>query len=95
MKETNVIMAKPGNYITGKWVEGDGKGQQLFNAVNGEIIANVSTKGLDFASILDYGRSKGSTALRKMTFQERGRMLKALAMHLLEQKEKFYTLSIC
>lgn len=95
MKETNVIMAKLENYITGKWVEGDGEGQQLFNAVNGEIIANVSTKGLDFASILDYGRSKGSTALRKMTFQERGRMLKALAMHLLEQKEKFYTLSIC
>jgi oxepin-CoA hydrolase/3-oxo-5,6-dehydrosuberyl-CoA semialdehyde dehydrogenase len=93
LKQTNVIMVKLGNYITGKWVEGDGEGQQLFNAVNGEIIANVTTKGLDFASILDYARSKGSPALRKMTFQERGRMLKALAMHLLEQKEKFYTLS--
>ena len=84
---------KLGNYITGKWREGDGNGQQLYNAVNGEIIATATTKGLDFASILDYGRKTGSPALRKMTFQERGRMLKALALHLLQHKEKFYQLS--
>jgi oxepin-CoA hydrolase/3-oxo-5,6-dehydrosuberyl-CoA semialdehyde dehydrogenase len=84
---------KLGNYITGKWIEGDGDGQQLYNAVNGEIIATATTKGLDFASILDYGRKTGSPALRKMTFQERGRMLKALALHLLQHKEKFYQLS--
>ena len=84
---------KLGNYITGSWVEGDGDGQQLFNAVNGKEIAVATTKGLDFASILNYGRTKGSFALRKMTFQERGRMLKALALHLLEKKEKFYNLS--
>jgi oxepin-CoA hydrolase/3-oxo-5,6-dehydrosuberyl-CoA semialdehyde dehydrogenase len=84
---------KLGNYILGQWVEGDGDGQALYNAVTGELIANATTKGLDFASILDYGRKTGSPALRKMTFQERGRMLKALALHLLSQKEKFYTLS--
>ena len=65
----------------------------MYNAVNGEVIAAASTKGLDFAAILNYGRAKGSPALRKMTFQERGRMLKALALHLLQQKEKFYKLS--
>ena len=77
---------KLGNYITGKWIEGDGEGQQLYNAVNGEVIATATTKGLDFASILEYGRKTGSPSLRKMTFQERGRMLKALALHLLEHK---------
>lgn len=84
---------KLGNYITGRWIEGDGEGQRLYNAVTGEVIATATTKGLDFAAILDYGRKKGSPALRKMTFQERGRMLKALALHLLEHKEKFYALS--
>lgn len=84
---------KLGNYITGKWIEGDGDGQELYNAVTGDVIAHATTKGLNFSSILDYGRKKGSPALRKMTFQERGRMLKALALHLLEHKEKFYTLS--
>ena len=81
------------NYVLGNWIKGDGEGQPLYNAVNGQIIANATTKGLDFASILDYGRQKGSTALRKMTFQERGRMLKALALHLLEKKETFYPIS--
>jgi oxepin-CoA hydrolase / 3-oxo-5,6-dehydrosuberyl-CoA semialdehyde dehydrogenase len=84
---------KLGNYITGRWIEGDGDGQELYNAVNGEVIATATTKGLDFAAILEYGRNTGSPALRKMTFQERGRMLKALALHLLEHKEKFYQLS--
>ncbi len=84
---------KLGNYIAGNWIEGDGAGQELYNAVNGEVVAYATTKGLDFASILDYGRKMGSPALRKMTFQQRGLMLKALALHLLEKKEKFYSIS--
>ncbi|MEO7317092.1 MAG: phenylacetic acid degradation bifunctional protein PaaZ [Ginsengibacter sp.] len=84
---------KLGNYIIGNWVEGDGEGQQLYHAVTGKVIGSATTKGLDFASILEYGRRNGSTALRKMTFQERARMLKALALHLLEHKEIFYKVS--
>ena len=86
-------MQKLGNYITGQWIEGDGDGQLLFNAVNGEAIAAATTKGLDFKNILHYARSTGNPALRKMTFQERGRMLRALALHLLSKKELFYTIS--
>lgn len=86
-------MYKLGNYITGKWINGDGDGQQLFNAVNGEHIATASTEGIDFEAALQYAREKGNPALRKMTFQERGRMLRALALHLMAQKEKFYTIS--
>lgn len=86
-------MYKLGNYITGKWIEGDGNGQELFNAVSGDTIATATTEGLDFESILKYAREKGNTALRKMTFQERGRMLRALALHLMQHKEKFYTIS--
>ena len=84
---------KLGNYVLGNWIEGDGEGQKLYNAVNGELIATATTQGLDFSLILEYGRKKGTAALRKMTFQERGRMLKALALHLFEQKEKFYPIS--
>jgi len=86
-------MKKLENYVQGKWISGDGNGQQLFNAVDGSPIALASTKGLDFAATLDYARRKGNAALRKMTFQERGRMLRALALHLLEKKEQFYKIS--
>src|SRR6476469_9589547 len=81
------------NYIAGKWITGDGAGQTLYDAVTGDAIARATTKGLDFQKILEYGRTVGNPALRKLTFHERGRMLKALALHLLEQKEKFYQIS--
>ena len=81
------------SYILGKWITGDGDGQTLFDAVTGETIAYATTKGLDFASILQYGREVGNTSLRQLSFQERGRMLKALALYLLERKEKFYQVS--
>ncbi|MFI5186832.1 MAG: phenylacetic acid degradation bifunctional protein PaaZ [Chitinophagales bacterium] len=86
-------MKKLGNYVTGKWITADGEGQVLRDAVNGEDIAIATTEGLDFASILDYGRRVGNPALRKMTFHERGRMLRALAIYLDERKEKFYQVS--
>jgi len=81
------------NYIGGNWIAGDGDGHTLYNAVDGSVIANTSTKGIDFESALKYAREKGNSALRKMSFQERGRMLRALALHLLQHKEKFYEIS--
>ncbi|HQW92671.1 MAG TPA: phenylacetic acid degradation bifunctional protein PaaZ, partial [Ferruginibacter sp.] len=81
------------NYITGKWITGDGDGQQLFNGVTGEPVASASTKGLDFKKILEYGREVGNPALRKMTFHARGNMLKALALHLRNHLDKFYKIS--
>jgi oxepin-CoA hydrolase / 3-oxo-5,6-dehydrosuberyl-CoA semialdehyde dehydrogenase len=86
-------MTKLENYITGHWITGDGEGQTLYNAVTGEAIAAASTKGLDFKSVLDYARTTGNPSLRKMTFHERGNMLKALALHLRKHLPKFYEIS--
>lgn len=81
------------NYVTGNWITGDGEGADLFNSVTGEVIGKASSKGLDFAAVLDYGRRVGNPALRKMTFHERGNMLKALALHLQKHLDKFYKIS--
>ncbi len=86
-------MNKLHNYIQGAWTLGNGQGKALHNAVTGDIITYATTDGLDFAEILQYGRDKGGKALRKMTFQERGLMLKALALHLHEKRKSFYELS--
>ena len=86
-------MYKLQNYISGQWVNGDGDGQTLYNAVTGDPIAEATSKGLDFKSILEYGRNLGNPALRKMTFHQRGNMLKALALHLRTHLEKFYEIS--
>jgi len=84
---------KLGNYITGGWREGTGEGSPLYNAVTGEVVATVATAGIDFGEVLDYGRRVGSPALRKMTFQERGNMIKKLALYLTKKKAQFYDVS--
>jgi oxepin-CoA hydrolase/3-oxo-5,6-dehydrosuberyl-CoA semialdehyde dehydrogenase len=86
-------MNKLTNYVLGQWTEGSGEGKPLYNAVTGEVIAQASTEGLDMAEILAYGREKGGKSLAKMTFQERGLMLKSLALYLHERRKQFYPLS--
>jgi oxepin-CoA hydrolase/3-oxo-5,6-dehydrosuberyl-CoA semialdehyde dehydrogenase len=81
------------NYVTGNWIKGDGNGQTLYNAVNGDSIGFATTKGIDFKEVLHYARTKGNPALRKLSFHERGLMLKALALHLRNHLDKFYQLS--
>jgi oxepin-CoA hydrolase/3-oxo-5,6-dehydrosuberyl-CoA semialdehyde dehydrogenase len=81
------------NYALGQWINGDGIETELFNAISGESIGSVSSAGLDYEAMLQYAKQKGGRALRKMTFQERGRMLKALALHLLTKKEHYYAVS--
>ncbi len=81
------------NYILGSWEEGNGIEIEHYHAINGELISTCSSDGLDYKAVLEYARNTGGTTLRKMTFQERGRMLKALALHLMANKKKFYQLS--
>ena len=81
------------NYALGEWITGDGDGTPLYNAITGEEIGKASSKGLDFNQMMIHARKVGGPALRKMTFQERGLMLKALALHLHSVKDKFYNLS--
>ena len=86
-------MHKLGNYISGQWVNGDGDGQVLKNAVTGAPVAIASSVGLDFAAMTNYARKVGNPALRKMTLPERGRMLRVLALHLQKHLPEFYALS--
>lgn len=86
-------MIKLGNYVNGQWREGEGEGKAVFDAVTGEVIAHATTKGIDLGTVLAYGREKGGPPLRKMTFQQRGNMLKKLALYLNKRKEQFYEIS--
>jgi oxepin-CoA hydrolase / 3-oxo-5,6-dehydrosuberyl-CoA semialdehyde dehydrogenase len=86
-------MIKLGNFVTGRWIEGANDLQILNDAITGIPVYQTSSRGLNFQQILDYGRNTGNPALRKMSFHERGRMLKALALHLTKHLEKFYRIS--
>ena len=81
------------NYIAGQWVEGSGEGQMLYDASTGAEVAIASTEGIDLGTAFDFARKVGNPKLRKMTFRERGMMLKNLAFYLMERKEKYYDVS--
>lgn len=81
------------SYAQGEWIEGTGRPVELFHAVTGEKVAEVTSEGLDFKSMLRYGRDLGGPKLRAMTFHERAAMLKRMAKYLTERKEEFYAVS--
>ncbi|MEM6516296.1 MAG: phenylacetic acid degradation bifunctional protein PaaZ [Bacteroidota bacterium] len=86
-------MRKIEHYVCGNWTTGKEEGIPILDAVTGETFASVAVEGLDIPEILNYGRTKGGKQLRKMTFQQRGNMLKKLALFLTKQKDQFYELS--
>ena len=77
------------NYALGNWMQGEGEGTPLYNAITGDELGRASSKGIDFDQMMKYARETGGVSLRKLTFQERGLMLKALALHLYDVKDKF------
>ena len=84
---------KLNNLIMGKWMPHDGDGLPQYDAVTGDLIATCGSEGLDYAAMMDYARRVGGPNLRKMTFYQRGLMLKHLAIHLNGIRKKYYPLS--
>ncbi|UAN55595.1 phenylacetic acid degradation bifunctional protein PaaZ [Serratia sp. JSRIV004] len=81
------------SYLSGAWVYGQGQSRQIQHAVTGEPLYQVCSDGLPLAASLSYARKLGGTALAKMTFQQRAQMMKAVAKHLLANKEALYQIS--
>jgi oxepin-CoA hydrolase / 3-oxo-5,6-dehydrosuberyl-CoA semialdehyde dehydrogenase len=81
------------SYVYGTWRDGRDRGVAMRDATTGEVIAQASSSGVDFAAVLAHAREVGGPALRSMTFHERAAVLKALAKRLSELKEEFYALS--
>jgi oxepin-CoA hydrolase/3-oxo-5,6-dehydrosuberyl-CoA semialdehyde dehydrogenase len=81
------------SYAQGEWIEGTGKAADLVHAVTGEKIGEATSEGVDFKGMLEYARSVGNPAMRKLTFHERARMLKEMAKYLMGRKDEFYKLS--
>src|SRR5690606_37235237 len=81
------------SYVAGAWFTPSDEGTPLRDAATGEEVARTSTKGVDMAAALEYGRTVGGPALRELTFHQRAALLKALASYLREHREELYQLS--
>jgi len=81
------------SYVSGHWVTPSGDGRPVMDAVTGEEVARVSTRGIDMAAALAHGRSVGGPALGELTFHQRAGLLKALGSGLREHRDELYALS--
>ncbi|WP_027236382.1 phenylacetic acid degradation bifunctional protein PaaZ [Leisingera caerulea] len=81
------------SFAAGQWVAPGAGARNIASAITGEVIASAGNDALDVQGMLDYARTVGGANLRKLTFHDRARMLKALAGHLNQHKQALYDLS--
>src|ERR1700678_2312792 len=81
------------SYVSGSWFTASDDGAPLRDAVTGELVARISSAGVDMAGALDYGRRVGGPALRELTFHQRAALLRAMASFLREHRDELYALS--
>jgi len=81
------------SYACGRWYEAKGGWTDIRGAVDGRVVAQASSAGLDFGAMTRYARAVGGPKLRALTFHERAAMLKTLATYLNDRKAAFYDLS--
>lgn len=81
------------SFAAGEWIAPDANARAVENAVTGKQLGRAGNDALDVQSMLNYARQTGGPALRAMTFHDRARMLKALAVALGKYKQALYDLS--
>src|SRR3982750_1653054 len=81
------------NYERDRWTAGDGNLAEIPSALDGSPVAITGSGGIDFAAMLRHAREVGGPALRKLTFHERARILKALGQAIMARKEELYELN--
>ncbi|HEX5394395.1 MAG TPA: 3,4-dehydroadipyl-CoA semialdehyde dehydrogenase [Rhodocyclaceae bacterium] len=85
---------KLANYLSGKWQEGNGEGQWLFDPVTGEKLVAVSADGMDLGGALAYSRSVGAKNLQAMTYAQRAEMLGKIAEVLISKRADYADISL-
>lgn len=80
------------NFVIGQWHDPKGDVFEQRHAITNEFLSAAGDFD-DAPQMLQYGRKVGTKNLTKMTFFERGLMLKKLALYLTERKSNYYKVS--
>jgi oxepin-CoA hydrolase/3-oxo-5,6-dehydrosuberyl-CoA semialdehyde dehydrogenase len=82
------------SYVLDRWQSGQGAARELHNPTTEAPIAAVRSGGFDFGAVLDHARKNGLPALGKLTFAERGALLKALSAAIHAQREELIDVAV-
>lgn len=81
------------SYVHGEWVSPKTT-VELVNPTTEEPVARVSADRPSFTSTLEFARKEGGPALRSMTFEQRGAMLKVLSKAIHTHRDALIDLSL-
>lgn len=81
------------SFAVGEWVPPGTDARDIRSAIDNSPLARAGGGAIDPDAMLRHARETGGPALRAMTFHDRARMLKALALHLKERKQQLYDVS--
>jgi len=79
--------------VAGQWIAPGSGARSIASAITGDVIAEAGNDALDVQLMRAHAREVGGPSLRAMTFHDRARMLKALALYLREHRQVLYDLS--
>ena len=81
------------SYVAGQWHAAGGGFATLVDPSTEEPVAQASSEGVDFAAALDWAYKAGGPALRRLTFAQRGELLKTMSGVLREGRNELLELS--
>ena len=82
------------SYVSGRWMRGTGAAQTLLNPATEAPLASASSEGIDLAAALDHARNAGGSALRALSFAERGAILQGMADALQDARDELLALNM-
>jgi oxepin-CoA hydrolase/3-oxo-5,6-dehydrosuberyl-CoA semialdehyde dehydrogenase len=82
------------SYLSGAWVEPRGARATLVNPATEENLAEAGSEGIDRGAALEHARRRGGPELRRLSFAERGAILKAMADSLQAHREELLDLAV-
>jgi 3,4-dehydroadipyl-CoA semialdehyde dehydrogenase len=82
------------NYVSGRWKEGAGEGEPLFDPVTGEELARISSQGVDVGTALEFARTEGGAALRQQGYRERAELLGRIAEVMTANRDEYFRISL-
>ncbi|MEO1370750.1 MAG: aldehyde dehydrogenase family protein, partial [Acidobacteriota bacterium] len=81
------------SYVRDAWLAAADGFRPIHNPSTEEEIGRVSSAGVDFLEVLGHARTVGGPALRRLTFAERGAILKGLSRALRSHRDELLELS--
>ena len=82
------------SYVLGRWQPAAGDLTTLVDPTSEAALASVGSGGIDFRAVLDFARTKGGPALRRLSFAERGKLLAAMAGAIHGRRDELIEISI-